>query len=268
MEEGMVKKARSNESRYRLPRRQLLPALSLVIAVLLGSCASMETAFPDQRRPPKSVKPDSLPEGARTVQRGERNLVIADGYVIPTRIQEMIVTSGIRLTETGSLVVNGQEFPADCTGTVLAAYWGAGLNPVKYFHLYDGNGVKRLNDMGEAYDLSYLDAMPSPGDVIIWDNTYDKDGDGKWGDPFTHAGIVTSVTDTGQITYLHYNYARGVVLEKMNLLKPDEYTDAEGNLVNSPLRLRADRHIRPDAWLASHLVRGFIPLYEYPGLEE
>ncbi len=244
-----------------------LAALLISLAVFLSSCASLETAFPDSRPYKPAVKPQALPElNGKSVQRGDRTLEIIDGYVYPTEIQRMIVESGISLTETERLVVNGQEFPADCTGTVLAAYWGAGLNPVKYFHLYSGNGVKRLNDMGEAYELNYFDALPSPGDVIIWDDTYDKDGDGKWGDPFTHAGIVVSVSENGQITYLHYNYVRGVVLEKMNLFKPDEYTNDAGELVNSPMRMRSHRHIKPDAWLASHLVRGFIPLYEYPDL--
>jgi hypothetical protein len=268
---------------YKRSRAAMLKTLILAAAAFLffASCTTIEGAYPDGS---KLAKSDSHPFGnkseARTaaayadgkeaegeiIRRGDRELLVSDGYIFPTQIQEMIVNSGIRLTETGNLVVNGQEFPADCTGTVLAAYWGAGLNPVKYFHLYSGNGVQRLNDMGEDYGLNYMDALPSPGDVIIWDNTYDKDGDGKWGDPYTHAGVVISVSENGQITYLHYNYAKGVVLEKMNLIKPDEYTDENGELVNSPLRLRADRHIKPDAWLASHLVRGFIPLYEYPGI--
>lgn len=259
------------EITMRIPIFQALAGIFTFLMIV--SCATtvdrMNSIYPDSRIAGSS--PDILvTQGSgnqEVLYRGDRTLYVANGYVVPNEIQQKIVASGYRLTETHRLVVDGQRFTADCTGTVLAAYWGAGLNPVKYFSLYTGNGVKRLFDMGDDYHLNYLDQMPSPGDVIIWDNTYDKDGDGKWGDQYTHAGIVMAVSDKGQITYMHYNYSKGVVLEQMNLFKPDEYTDKQGTVINSPMRMRSDRHIRPESWLASHLIRAFVPLYLYPEME-
>ncbi|WP_169730506.1 CHAP domain-containing protein [Salinispira pacifica] len=246
---------------------------------MLQSCASLDfghSVYPDARMKSRG-NISSLPDSRGSAENGDKVIesshpqlgdrYVRDGYILPNNIQQQIVESGISLTKKNRLTVQGKDFAQDCTGTVLAAYWGAGLNPVKYFHLYSGNGVKRLHDMGEAYDLNYFSSLPNPGDVIIWDDTYDRDGNGKWGDPYTHAGVVVSVTEDGQITYLHYNYARGVVLEKMNLNRPDTYTDSNGNQVNSAMRMKSHRYIKPDSWLSSHLVRGFIPLYRYPEIE-
>ncbi len=191
---------------------------------------------------------------------------ISDGYIAPTTVQKLIVESGLSLINKRVLKINDRNFSPDCTGTILAAYWGAGLDPGKYFNLYQGNGVKRLYDMGEHYSLGYIHQLPAPGDVVIWDNTYDKDKNGKWGDLYTHAGIVVDLSDTGQISYLHYNYAQGVVVEKMNLIHPNTHTDEKGELLNSPMRMRSDRHIKPESWLAGQLFRNFVPLYEYPNL--
>jgi hypothetical protein len=250
--------------------------LYIVMLIFLSSCATVDLAGGDGG--PVETQYPATAAGDREILPGDRIIpplkdgweprIIRDGYILPDEIQQLIVDSGIGLTESGRLTIKGKDFAPDCTGTVLAAYWGAGINPVKFFHLYQGNGVKRLADMGDDYDLTYVDQMPNPGDIIIWDDTYDKNEDGKWGDPYTHAGIVIDVAENGQISYMHYNYVKGVVIEKMNLKYPDTYQAADGTLLNSPMRMRAHRYIKPDAWLASHLVRGFIPMYMYPGIIE
>lgn len=250
------------------------PVILLVLITLVtSSCTSLYSSFSsDQAIGSKPVTTGALDgHSGKTIANpapGQDDRIVQNGYIVPDSIQKRIVDTALTLVNKRVLRVRGRTFPPDCTGTVLAAYWGAGLDPVKYFNLYSGNGVKRLYDMGDAYGLGYMHALPNPGDVIIWDDTYDKNGDGKWGDLYTHAGIVMEVHESGQISYLHYNYARGVVIEKMNLVKPDSYTDADETLVNSPMRMRSDRHIKPESWLASHLFKAFIPLYAYPGLAE
>jgi hypothetical protein len=90
--------------------------------------------------------------------------------------------------------------------------------------------------------------LPLPGDLVFWDNTYDRNGNGRWDDDLTHAGIVVSVDDDGTIHYVHHNYRRGIVVEQMNLRAPDDTTR------NSAMRMRGS----PDGnglWLSSHLFR-------------
>lgn len=153
------------------------------------------------------------------------------------------------------LVVNGQHFNDDCSGTILAIYAYAGVNLVKRFRHYTGSGVVRIYKIMKAHHLLYKSYYPQPGDIIFWNNTYDANGDGKWDDPLTHAGMVVGVGPSGEITFIHQNYRLGIVLAKMNLLYPSIYTriiDGIRVMVNSPMRMRGS----PPGpyWLSGQLI--------------
>ena len=165
------------------------------------------------------------------------------------------------------LYVGNKGFRCDCTGVVLASYYKAGIDLQPAFSEERGNGVARLYAVAERYKLVAPVDRPQPGDIIFWDNTYDHNADGKWGDPLTHAGIVVDVSPDGQISYVHHNYRRGVVTARMNLRKPDTYQAQTSNgtlLVNSPMRMKSHRYIKPEAWLSSHLFRSFGRLTALP----
>ena len=90
-----------------------------------------------------------------------------------------------------------------------------------------------------------------PGDLVFWDNTYDKNSDGKFNDYLTHVGMVVSVDQNGTITYIHDNYKKGLVYEKMNLYRPK---DRE---LNSAMRMRSSPKGPNNESLAGELVRAF-----------
>ena len=152
------------------------------------------------------------------------------------------------------LYVGGTEYRDDCTGAVLAVYAAAGINLGAHFHQYRGNGVARLHRMMRDHRL-YLAAdayaRPEPGDIVFFDNTWDRNGNGRWDDDLTHMGVVVAVDRNGTISYLHNHLRRGVIVEQMNLRHPDSRE------LNAPLRQRGSPRDGSGRWLASHLVRGF-----------
>jgi len=183
--------------------------------------------------------------------------------------QTALVSAGYDLVGARRLEIEGSVYPLDCSGTILAVYHHAGLNLQSAFGQHSGNGVSRLYRM--AADNGLLASKednpgryPAPGDIIFWDNTFDRSRSGRWDDPLTHAAVVLEVYENGGIDYLHYHYTRGIVIEHMNLLAPDLHTvsTAAGTLiVNSPMRMKRDRYIQPESWLASHLYRDAGALY-------
>lgn len=179
----------------------------------------------------------------------------------PSRTQEQLVDAQLLLLLTQDTTVEDHSYPLDCTGTVLAAYEIAGAGLIDAFRAVGGGGVTRLYTIAEERGVFFRSGTPEPGDVLFWDNTYDSNEDGRFNDPLTHAGIVLAVEDSGTIEYLHHNYRRGIVVERMNLSRPDVYLDDDGTLVNSPMRMASHRYMNPDAWLASHLFRGYARLY-------
>ncbi len=171
--------------------------------------------------------------------------------------QILLVRAAREIVETQSTVVGETTYSYDCSGTILTVYAHAGIYLVDLFGKYSGNGVARLYGIATDYKVLHTRNLPEPGDVIFWDNTYDRNQDGDWNDPLTHAGLVISVSDDGTVEFLHHNYRRGIVTASMNLLKPEIDRNDEGSELNSPMRMASQRASNPDLWLSSHLFREF-----------
>lgn len=161
--------------------------------------------------------------------------------------QEKVVEGAHWALGKTQLNVNGRVFNLDCSGTVMAIYYHAGIDLARDFAKYSGGGTERIFKYLEDKELLYHSDMPSPGDIIFWDNTYDKNGDGQRNDYLTHVGIVVDVEEDGTVSYLHEHYKKGIILEKMNLKYPD---DVERN---AAMRMRGTG--MDGGWLSSHLYR-------------
>ena len=176
--------------------------------------------------------------------------------------QELLVQAAHDLIGVDQLFVGDAEYDTeDCTATVLAAYAAAGINLGAKFHRYRGNGVSRLYQMMRAHRLYYRAnrrTRPAPGDVVFFDNTFDRNGNRRWDDKLTHMALVVAVDRHGTISYLHHHVRRGVIIEQMNLRHPDAPE------LNAPLRQKGSPRDGSGRYLASHLVRGFGRAYLLP----
>ncbi len=121
---------------------------------------------------------------------------------------------------------------------------------------YGGGGVRSFYAELQAMSALHHDLYPRPGDVVFWDNTYDANGDGDLtDDPLTHVGLVVAVDADGTIHYEHEHLRKGVIVEVMNLLHPDEYATPDGKIVNSAMA--EARKIRPVHWVSGDLWNSF-----------
>ncbi len=174
-------------------------------------------------------------------------------------IQLKLVEEANNILGAERLVVDGRQYPLDCTGTIMALYAMAGIDLGRDFNKYSGNAVARLYKYLDFEKLLYITKTPVPGDIVFWDNTWDANEDGKFNDLFTHAGMIVNRLEGDILEYIHYNYRRGIVLERMNLQNPDTRTvmiKGEEILINSPMRARSAPSA-PGNSLASQLARGF-----------
>lgn len=201
--------------------RSSLILILLILPVLLFSCASVEQQRAETSRP-------AVADG--------RSPGDADA---PTQVRERLVENALDILGADELIIEGKRFRIDCTGVVQGIYHGAGIDLVTPLGAYSGNGVVRLYSYLDDEGLLSNGREPQPGDLVFWDNTYDKNGSGKPDDPLTHVGMIVSVADNGDMQYIHHNYARGIVLESMNLRDPSRYSrveDGETVIVNSFMR--------------------------------
>jgi hypothetical protein len=228
--------------RYRIIKGAVLRAAAvvLVVALVIG-CAGVP-------KPRPAVEPaaEEKPEAA------------AEEGAALTETQESLVEGARKLEGAKRLLVRGKEFRMDCTGAVAAVYWYAGIDILSPLARYSGNGVLRLYRYMEEEELLVPADSPAPGDIVFWDNTYDKDDDGKPNDFLTHTGVVVSADENGTVVYYHHNYRRGIVLERMNVIEPHVHTkriDGREVVINTPMRMRGSPDF--DLWLAGQLVKSY-----------
>jgi hypothetical protein len=193
-------------------------------AIALASCETFERA------------------GERAPERA-----VSDPGIVAIRAK--LVEGASRLVGKTELVIKGRRFNWDCTGTVLAVYWYAGIDLSRDFDKYGGNGVSRLFRSLESRDLLYDTEYPLPGDLVFWDDTYDANGDGEWNDELTHVGMAVETDGDGNVSFVHLNAHKGIVVERMNLREPD----SRGK--NAPMRLARPGVRHPARWLAGQLYR-------------
>lgn len=175
-------------------------------------------------------------------------------------IRRKLAEGGRYVLGKQELIIRGKRFNLDCTGTVLAIYYYAGIDLARDFNKYTGNGVTRLYKSLEANKLLYDTRYPVTGDIIFWDNTYDRNEDGRWNDPLTHMGMVMNVYKNGEVEYVHLNYRKGIIIENMNLREPEIHQRMEKGqmrIVNSPMRMKRSGVAHPENWLSGQLFNIF-----------
>ena len=204
------------------------------LLIVLGACATA----------PQRGRQENVNPAARGSEEIRRKLAEGGRYVMGKQ----------------ELIIQGRRFNMDCTGTILAIYYYAGIDLARDFNKFTGNGVTRLYKSLEARELLYDTSYPVTGDIIFWDNTYDRNEDGRWNDPLTHVGMVMSVSAQGNVEYVHLNYRRGIIIEHMNLRQPRTYQRMEKGkmrIVNSPIRMKQAGKAHPENWLSGQLFRIF-----------
>jgi len=94
---------------------------------------------------------------------------------------------------------------------------------------------------------------PLAGDLVFFENTYDRNRNGRADDGVTHVGLVEEVRPDGAVVFLHRG-GRGVARAVLDLRAPSASRGADGIPRNSRLRAQS-RDGEPS--LAGELFAGF-----------
>jgi cell wall-associated NlpC family hydrolase len=154
--------------------------------------------------------------------RGIIFFVIASFQVqATTNWQDSVLLAAFKLVGTDNTVGGQQYFTRDCSGTANAIFAEAGY-PLRPYLVKvskpDMNGVALLHAISTP--IAVNDVIP--GDFVFFNNTYDRNGNGKSDDVLTHVGIVTSFDKTtSEVKFVHYNTWKDKILEEhLNLKQP------------------------------------------------
>lgn len=156
-----------------------------------------------------------------------------------------------------SIVVSGVKYRFDCSGFVEASLASAGLD-------FQGS-TRDLFATARERGLLHRRHRPEVGDVAFFDDTYDRDGDGRFNDPLTHVAVVTEVRGDGTMELVHLG-GSGIAKLAMSLRDPEVHKDADGKLVNDYLRVASSKDSHRVHHLSGELWAAFGSLWKSPAV--
>jgi len=194
------------------------------------------------RPSPEAVGP--LPE----LPRGEDDLR-AEG-----EFGERMAAEAVRFLRAGVLEVDGVRFAMSCSELVHAVLVRLGCTGGPSGSQGKG-GTGNIHAWCEKEGLLHT-GLPLVGDLVIFDNTYDRNRNRSNDDDFTHIGIVTGSLEDGTVRFVHVGSGR-VKESHMNLERPGARADSAGNVLNDYVRARKKGDRRGTRYLAGELFRDF-----------
>jgi hypothetical protein len=132
------------------------------------------------------------------------------------------------------LVVGDRRYRDDCSNALRPAFEAVGIDLFSEHVRYpDANGVRLIRHKGGGRRVE----APRIGDLVVFDDTWDRDGDGDLGDRDTHAAVVVDIEASGVVVL--YNRVRsGHRLYRMDLADRDRHRGPGGVVHNDFLRAR------------------------------
>lgn len=165
---------------------------------------------------------------------------VAPGHDVATAAQSFL---GHR-----ALVALGKTYRFDCSGFVEASLAKAG-------RAASGSSASLFEQAQERGVLHHR-KTPDPGDIAFFDDTYDRNRNGRVDDPLSHVAVVESVDPDGTIHLVHVG-SGSVGTFVMNLRHPSDRTDDAGKRMNDRLRVERRSDSPGTHYLASELSAGF-----------
>ncbi len=214
-----------------------------VAIVLLSGCAhSGGLRIPGPTRTVGSERvayADTLPADDSSEQGPQRR---------GSRLGNKVARAAVSFIGHGRIVVDGERQRYDCSGMVCAAHRKAD-RPLQ-------GSSRMLFDMAKSEGVYHRRKRPSSGDVAFFDNTYDRNKNGRRDDDLSHVAIVETVDGDGTITLVHLG-GKGIKRIKMNLKRPHDRVDENGKTLNHVIRRGRDG----GPVLTGELARGFASLW-------
>jgi hypothetical protein len=143
----------------------------------------------------------------------------------------------------------------DCSTYVRSAYLAAGID-LYAAALPRDNGVQAIHRYVRKHGHLQRARLPAKGDLVFFDNSYDRNRNRLLDDPLTHVGIVEEILPDRTVLVLHATN-HGIVREPMNLRHPHVLADASGQAINAPLRRKTAYDGPRTPHLMSELFAGY-----------
>ncbi len=152
---------------------------------------------------------------------------------------------------------SGEKFRYDCSGMVNVAHYKAGID-------LRGQNSEGMLALARELGVDHK-GPPRVGDVVFFDNTYDRNKNGRLDDALTHVAVVEDVDSDGTVHLVHKG-SKGVVRIVMNPEHPEERLGPDGKEWNDWLRARKKGDSKNTPYLAGQMFVGSASFWAAPEL--
>lgn len=226
--------------------------LSLFFTIVFFGCGTKTLIYPG---PTKYLGRGSNSYVVRNKRKIEKAATRFQEEKERARLGRIVAQTASSFVGKTSLRVGDVRYRYDCSGFIEAVYSKSGIN----LH----GSSRMLHDQAKSLGLLHSKETPLPGDIAFFDNSYDRNKNGRMDDKLTHVAIVERVDPGGQLTLIHLG-SRGVVRTHMNLRKPSLHKSTDGKVLNSYLRVRSTKKDKGPR-LTGELWVSFASLWQQTG---
>ncbi len=211
---------------------------NLLLPLVLGVLGTA----PAVAAPGASVTPTKVVAKATASKKKRPRVKLTRGRRVAHRVGTLV---GRPLAAQGKV-------PDDCSGLVRLAYHSVGIELLSQGTLPGENAVSAIYRRAQRAGALHQ-RNPSPGNVLFFRETYDRNRDGLRNDGLTHVGVIEAVERDGTVVFVHRG-GSGVRRSRMNLRFAAQHRDKAGHVLNDYLR-RAEGGER--GRLTSELFAGY-----------
>jgi hypothetical protein len=222
----------------------------LLVALVSVGCATTPMRFPGPTRHMRGTpgQAESSPQERKTSPVAERSTGKS------TRGGRRVAASAAALVGKSRLHTGGTTYRYDCSGFVDAAHARAGVD-------LGSRNAAALYDLARKHGVyTKKKHKLRVGDTVFFDNTHDRNRNGRQDDRNTHVAIVERLDSDGTAHLVHLG-SKGVTRMRMNLAHPGVFKNPAGKEWNSFLRARKGRDPRHTPYMSGQLWSGTASLW-------
>jgi len=216
----------------------------------------------------------------QTAEKRSEEVVTSKRYRIPydndnlkpdTPLEEEVDPRRLKLREMiqsvigkkGNITIDGKEFTADCSGMVRGVYSSIGMDLLERYREFPEaeGGVDIMYQSYKNQEWKDKNRLPKTGDLIIFNNTYDKNHNNKWDDFLTHIAVVEGIEKGSRTVSLIHSVNSGIRRYRMNLDQPKVYMSG-GRKFNDFLRRRPDWDQVRTKYMSGSLFYSYIDILD------
>ncbi|MGB9622082.1 MAG: NlpC/P60 family protein [Brevinematia bacterium] len=154
------------------------------------------------------------------------------------------------------IMYNGKYYDFDCSGFVKFVLLSAGIDIDSKVNFFSFSKTVDYYNIFRSSGKLFKEGIVKPGDLVFFDNTYDRNGNKLFDDKLTHVGIVVGIDEsTKSIFFVDKSRGNKVSLKSLNLAKRDVH-----KILVDGVSYEINSYVRDDnlgKFLASSVFAGF-----------